>query len=292
MVKALAYSLFSLLILLSFPATAETEAAQQGLLWEITAPQLKAPAYLFGTIHSEDERVLALPDPVSAALGRASLFVMEIDPRAAEVELANRRMVLPPEQSLAQLLDGKLYRQTVQTLDRHGLPESVTTRLKPWALVMMLSMPKPRTGHFLDMELRQRAVRQGARLASLESADEQLDVFDGLPLAMQIALLRHTLDQHEQIPAQLEALLASWLRRDLAALQRLGEASNAGLSPEMEAVLQSRLIDERNRRMVARLVPLLDEESVFVAVGALHLPGEQGIIALLRQRGYTVRPIY
>lgn len=292
MVKALAYSLFSLLILLSFPASAETEAAQQGLLWEVTAPQLKAPAYLFGTIHSEDERVLALPGEVSEALGRASLFVMEIDPSAAEVQQANRRMVLPPEQSLARLLDGKLYRQTVKALDHHGLPESVTSRLKPWALVMILSMPKPRTGHFLDRELHQRAVAQGARVAALESADEQLDAFDGMPLAMQIALLRHTLDQHEQIPVQLEALTVSWLRRDLAALQRLGEESNVGLSPEMEAVLQSRLVDERNRRMVARLVPLLGEESAFVAVGALHLPGEQGIIALLRERGYTVRPLY
>ncbi|HEY0634287.1 MAG TPA: TraB/GumN family protein [Gammaproteobacteria bacterium] len=281
-----------LLLVLSLLVAAPLQAGEQrGLLWEIRTPG-RAVSYLFGTIHAEDERVLALPPQVQAALRDAPRFVMELVPNGAAAEQMSRRMVMPEGQKLAALLGPELHAQLLQVTSQYGLPAEAVGRLKPWALVMILSMPKPRSGLFLDQMLHEMAVRQDKAVAALESADEQIEALDGLSMAMQVELLRHTLQQYPEIAGLTEALIAAWLQRDLDLLQRLGEASNATLPAELERTVQARLVDERNARMVQRMLPLLKEGGVFVAVGALHLPGEQGIITLLRQRGFTVRALY
>ncbi|HEY0721255.1 MAG TPA: TraB/GumN family protein [Gammaproteobacteria bacterium] len=281
-----------LFLLLSLALAAQAQTAEpRGLLWEITAPGM-ATSYLFGTIHSEDERVLALPSQVATALRASPTFVMELVPDSAAAEQMGRRMVLPDGQRLASLLEPELYTQLLHTVAEYGLPAESAERLKPWALVMIFTMPKPRSGLFLDQLLHDMAVRQGKVVVGIESADEQIEALDGLSMAMQIELLRHTLEQYQELPALTEALIDAWLERDLDTLQRLGDRSNATLPAALEQALQTRLVDERNTRMAQRLVPLLKQGGVFVAVGALHLPGEQGLIALLRERGFTLRPRY
>ncbi len=280
------FLLFSLLL-----AAQAALAESRGLLWEISAPG-QPTSYLFGTIHSEDERVLALPSEVAAALHDSPRFAMEIVPDSTMVAQMIQRMRLPGGQRLATLLGPGLHAQMVQTVGQYGLPAEAAEQLKPWALVMILSMPKPRTGQILDLVLHDMAVRQGKTVVGLETVDEQIEALDGLSMAMQIELLRHTLEQYQENDAFIEALTHAWLLRDLDALQHLGEASNATMPDELELAVQARLVDERNTRMVQRVIPLLQQGGVFVAVGALHLPGKRGLIAQLRARGFTVRPLY
>jgi len=283
----------SMMLLLSFHAAAEQPLTQeQALLWRITAPQQKVPSYLFGTIHSEDARVLELPPAVKQAFNESSRFVMEIVPDAAVSAQLNRRMMLPEHQPLSSLVGAELYEQTRAAMEKQGIPAEATERMKPWALVMILSMPKPKSGHFLDEVLYDMALHSGKQTGGLETPDEQIDALDGLSMPVQIVLLRQTLEHYQEIPAITESLIDAWLRRDLVEMQRLGEESNEGLPGDIEQLLQSRLIDVRNRRMAERITPMVKEGGVFVAVGALHLPGAQGLIALLRQRGFSVQPVY
>lgn len=287
--------IFSLmLIMLSLGVAAEQQLAhqQQALLWRITTPQQPNPSYLFGTIHSEDTRVLDLPSAVLQALDDSRYFVMELVPDAAVGEQLGRSMMFPAGQSLSTVLDRQLYEQTRQAVVQHGLPADAAEQLKPWALVMILNMPKPRTGLYLDQRLHDLAAEQGKEVRGIETVDEQIETLDGMSMAMQIVLLRHTLEHYQELPAVTEQLIDAWLRRDLAALQRLGDESNEGLPGDVEQLLQTRLVDRRNARMAERMVPLVKRGGAFVAVGALHLPGEQGLIALLRQRGFKVEPVY
>lgn len=262
------------------------------MLWRITAPQQPLPSYLFGTIHAEDPRVLDLPPAVSKALDDSRDFVMEIAVDAAVSERLGRSMMLPAGQSLSGVLERPLHEQTITAAAQHGIPSEAAERMKPWALVMVLNMPKPDTGIFLDQKLHDIAVAQGKSVQGIETVDEQIAALDGMSMAVQIELLRHTLEHYRELPSYTEQLIVAWLRRDLGALQRLGDESNQGLPREIEQLLQQRLIDERNLRMAQRMVPLVQQGGVFVAVGALHLPGEQGLIALLRQRGFRVEPVY
>jgi len=285
--------MFSLMMLLSFHAAAEQPTVQEhALLWRITAQHQTSPSYLFGTIHSEDARVLDLPPPVLEALNNSSRFVMEIVPDAAASARISHRMMLPEGQSLSSVLDTKLYEQAKQAVTDKGIPAEAVERMKPWALVMILNMPKPKSGRFLDEMLYETAVHADKKTGALETPDEQIDALDGLSMKVQIELLRQTLEHYGEIPAITEMLIKAWLKRDLAELQRLSDLSNEGLPSDTDQLLQTRLVDARNVRMAERMTPLVKQGGVFVAVGALHLPGARGLIALLRKRGFEVQPVY
>lgn len=291
----MARMIISLMLLFSMHAATAQQplvAQEQALLWRITVPGQSSPAYLFGTIHSEDARVLELPVEVEDALQASSHFVMELVPDAAVSQRLTERMLLPDGQTLSALLTSTLYTETLRAVAAHGIPAEAAKRMRPWALVMILNMPRVQTGHYLDLQLYEIAVAAQKQTSGLETADEQIDALDQLSMRMQIELLRHTVEHYEQLPQLTEALLDAWLRRDLEELQRLGDASNEGLPGEIEQALHQSLLEQRNVRMVERMTPRVAEGGVFVAVGALHLPGAQGLIALLRQRGFTLRPVY
>jgi hypothetical protein len=163
--------------------------------------------------------------------------------------------------------------------------------MKPWAAATALSMPVPETGRVLDVVLFQRAQQAGKPLHGLETIAEQLEVFDGLPLEDQVGLLRDAVEQVDGLDAMLAELLAAYKRQDLAAMMAINEAAMAAGDQRLAGEFQRRLIVDRNHRMAERMEPWLNQGGAFVAVGALHLPGEQGIVSLLRQRGYSVRAV-
>lgn len=266
-------------------------ADEQGLLWRVEDAAAR-PSYLFGTIHSDDPRVNQLPMPVKSALDASDSYVMEVVlDEAAILQLAVASM-LPPDQSLDDLLDEKAYRRTVEAMARYGYPEPAVARLKPWVVLTTLSTPRPRGGEILDLVLFTRADGLGKRIHGLETVEEQVAVLDQIPMADQIAALVDTLEHLDQLEASFDEIFAAYLSRDLARLAALSdEHLHFGDSEANEALLE-RLIDQRNVRMVERLQTRLREGGAFIAVGALHLPGEQGLIALLRARGYRVSPVY
>ncbi len=282
-------TILPLLLLVAGTAQAENENA---LLWRIETPQ-GGISHLFGTIHSEDPRVLELPTEVIQALASAHTLVLEVDlgrERAADM---GRAMLLPPEKNLQSLIGDKLYRQSVTAMADHGYTEAVVNRLQPWAIVLTLNMPKAETGLFLDYFLYLQALKQGMTVLGLEEMHEQLSVFTSLSLDEQITLLRDTLHELDALPQLFEQLTDAYLQRDLQALAEMTEKSSVqGSDTALQQRLMATLVDVRNQRMARRLLPMLEEGGVFVAIGAMHLPGESGLLALLQQRGLRLTPVY
>lgn len=279
-----------LLLLLLACAGLHAESAKRGLLWQVETPQ-GAVSYLFGTIHSEDPRVLALPEPVKQAFGASHTLVLEMDLGTVDKAEMGKAMMLPPDQDLQRLIGAKLYHQSVSAMAGRGYPEEAVRRLQPWAIILTLSMPQPKTGLYLDNALYLRAAEQGMTVLGLEQMDEQLGVFTSLSLAEQISLLRDTLGEHEMLPQLFEQVLEAYLQRDLGRLAELGKSSASNASGTQKRFMGT-LVDKRNTRMAQRLLPLLEKGGVFAAVGALHLPGETGLLAQLRQQGMRLRAVY
>lgn len=275
-------------VLLVMPAGATEEA---GLLWRVEGAGPK-PSYLFGTIHSDDPRVNRLPEVVEQALDDSDSFTMEVLLDEKVLLQLMAVSTLPPEQSLTDLLDADLYRQTIEAMAKHGYPEAAVERLKPWVALTTLSTPQPRGGEILDMVLFSRADGLGKRVYGLESVAEQVAVLDELPMADQIAALRDTLQHLDKLEAVFAELYEAYLARDLARLVELSDEHMYMGDREIGEQLMEQLVDIRNRRMVERLQPRLREGGAFVAVGALHLPGELGLIQLLRNQGYKVLAVY
>ncbi len=126
----------------------------------------------------------------------------------------------------------------------------------------------------------------------LESVTEQLPLFEGLSDAEQIVLLKTVLNNLEQLPIVFENMVQACLRLDLTGLVKIRDDLAQYGNRELERKFQEWLIDNRNRRMVDRILPLLEKGSLFVGLGALRLPGEMGIPSILQGLGYSVGVVY
>ncbi len=269
-----------------------TLAAEHGLLWQISSPASGKTSYLFGTIHSEDPRVTTLAPAVQSAFDRSSRYVMEIIPDQASMAVASQAMLLEQGRSLRALVGSQLFDKTARILGELGVPGEAADRFKPWAAMVIMSMPRVETGQVLDLMLYSAALQAGKAQAGLESALEQLSIFDSLPLAEQKVLLEDAVAQYPQMQEMLEQMHVAYLSRDLSRLAALSDQySNLG-DARLASKINNSLIDQRNLRMAARMETYLREGGAFVAVGALHLPGKQGLLQLLRKRGYVVTAIY
>lgn len=284
-------SLGYLLLLLACVMPVRAEQFARGLLWEISG-KAQASSYLLGTIHSDDSRVTRIPAELERALNRADSFVAELDLDMTSTLSAHQAMLSAGGQDLADVLGVERYRRTVKVMAQYGLPEADVQQMKPWAIAVQLSLPKPQSGLFLDLVLYRQAQARGLPIHALETVAEQLAVFNDMPVPEQIIMLDEALDEFSEMPAMIEKLVQLYLQRDLAGLQQYNEQQLQKSSKALADYVERELIIERNLRMVERMQVHLREGKAFIAVGALHLPGENGILNLLQQQGYTIKALY
>ena len=264
---------------------------EKGLLWQVSKPGI-VPSYLFGTMHSSDPRVTALPAPLEKSFNRSASFSMELIFTGAGIVHMAEIMFFGEDQSLEQVLGEELYRETLTALKQTGLPTQDLNKKKPWAIIMSLGAPRKTDGAiFLDLLLQRKAVLQFKPTYGLETMDEQLEVFNGLPMEDQIQLLSEALKFQSKSATQTKQLLKAYLERDLAQLAAISDRYQNQAGPAYDK-LMDRLLAKRNHRMIERMRPRLEEGNAFVAVGALHLPGENGLLNLLEKQGYQLTPLY
>jgi uncharacterized protein YbaP (TraB family) len=272
-------------------AAAAGAASESGLLFEVEGPSGK-PSYLFGTIHSDDPRVVILPKPVQDAFDGAGVLVMEVIPDQAAIGRSVKAMLFHDGRCLKDVIGASLYAKTVAALKTRGLSEAAVQDFKPWAIITLLSLPQSKTGQFLDLRLYQDALAQGKPVRGLETMDEQLSIFEDLSERDQIALLRETLAVQREMPDVFERLIAAYLSRDLNELLRLSERYLQGGDSALAERFRAAALDRRNRRMAQRLIPLVRRGGYFVALGALHLPGKGGVLKRVMDSGFQVRALY
>ena len=278
------------------PAITQAQSAgayDKGLLWRVESAGA-TPSFVFGTVHLEDKRVTTLPDPVRSTFDGARSFVMELSPDPANVAALASRMVYQDGRSLPAVAGESLFAKIVPLLANHGVPPEMARHFKPWAMVLILQMPPQDTANVLDFMLQRMAGEQGKSLHYLETVDEQVAAFDQMSETEQLALLNHSVETYAEIPGQREKLLQAYLERDLARMWIIGEeelAQRPDLKP-LKSVFDQRLLFDRNTRMVERMQPQLKSGNAFIAVGALHLYGERGVLSLLAREGFRITRVY
>ena len=265
-----------------------------GLLWRV-AKRGTPDSHVFGTIHLADPRVLLLPDAVRAAFDASRTYAMEIQLAQQEASLFFEAAQFEDGRRLAPLIGDAAYADVVGTLSARGVSSEVIARLKPWAVLANLTVtPVDYGSRTLDQELLAAARARRMELHGLEGVDEQVAVFDSIPMDSQVALLRHALAHRDYFVARLELTVQAWLRRDLAGLWR--ESEDIGRRyPDMAAhyaLLTKRVVADRSVVMAHRLFAPLRRGRSFVAVGALHLYGRKGLLRLLQEQGYAVKRVY
>mgnify|MGYP003701736123 CR=1 FL=1 len=284
---------FFLVILMAPSLFADEMLSQKGLLWQIDRQGL-TPSYLFGTIHSEDARVNRLPLEVRSRFEQADSVSLEVQMDISTMIKVARAMFFKGEKSLDKLINKSLYDEIVKALLKYDMPSMVVNKLKPWAVIVTLSTPPTKTGEVLDLRLYRKAQQLKIPTYGLEKVEEQLRVFEDIPLADQITLLTDTLKYLDKMPVIFDKLHDLYLERDLTALMKFSVKYMRN-SSDNQALMEDfykRVVDDRNKKMVTRMEKRLWEGNAFIAVGALHLPGEKGLLNLLQIRGYHVLALY
>lgn len=283
-----------LLIFLGFApaAAAQTTAYAQGLLWKVEG-RSREPSYVFGTIHISDPRVTTLPAPVKSTFDAARAFAVEVMLEPATMLQAAHRMIYTDGRELRGVIGAPLFEKVVASAGGIGLPPELLKSFKPWAIGLFLSTPEGDPANVLDFVLQRTAVEQKKNVHALETVDEQLDVFDRLSERDQVAFLRAALEARARLPALVQRMTGAYLARDLALLYRISDEERGDAEARrLSAALMQRLLYDRNVRMAQRAEALFAAGGVFVAVGALHLYGDRGVLAELARRGHRVSRVY
>ncbi len=242
-------------------------------------------------MHVDDPRVTQLPEVVADAFDRSDSLTLEAKLDLASLTAVATKMILGDGQSLADILGSDLFAAAQDLLKQRGIPGPLAVKFKPWAVSVLLGAPRSKTGLFLDRVLHDQAQQQDKPIHGIETLEEQISVFDELSLVDQVSLVKETVTQYAQLQNLIEELTQAYLQRNLTALVAVTDRyleENGDLAER----IKKRLIIERNIKMVARIYPRLREGNAFIAVGALHLPGANGMLALLRKNGLTVEAVY
>lgn len=285
---------------------AEADAIPNGqaIFWKIERDGLE-PSHLLGTAHVTDRRVTTLRPDIEMALLAASDAAFELKEVADRQQLAMaalglaRYMVLPPGKTLWDMIPDD---QETLIRDNPNLSPGAANGLfgyQPWVVATSLSVPLCETlrvaaGNMpLDMKLAVLAAEKGIAIHGLETVEEQFAVLASLPMDDQLEYLMAVARNAASVPDQFETLVSLYVQRHVTAMMPL-MLKVQPMTPEEAKMLEfveRDLVIKRNHRMAERALPLLAKGNVFIAVGALHLPGNEGLVELLRQSGYKLTPI-
>ena len=250
--------------------------------------------WLLGSIHAGKPSLYPLPDPVERAWQQSRALVMEVD--MTHISQAQWQEM----GAITRLVDGKtlkdhlpmdLYRRTLIAAGQNGLTEAMLAPLRPWfAAITLTQAALERTGYRgefgVDQHFAKRANDGGKPIVGLETLLEQLGYLASVG-DNQTLMLESTLDELPELEKGFAEVMKAWQDGDQATLINLLKEEMA--PPKLQAWLEQTLLAERNRNWVKKW-PGLPNES-FIVVGALHLYGEQGLLALLEQQGWRITPL-
>ena len=293
----LAGLLLALPVVGSAPKPAQASTPPVPLLWKVS--DADSSLYLLGSFHLLAKSDYPLSPDVDRAFDDAEALVFEVAPDDLEDPGVAAKMFAlassDPAATLAKAVPPDLAPALHARLARMGLSPERMAAFEPWFVdTMLVTLLGQRAGYApedgLDRVLMARAKVAGKPTSGLETVDEQLATLDGTPLTEQIASLRDFVEEGDDAPAKLDALHAAWRSADLPTLERMTREDMRELTP----ATYQRLNVDRNRAWVPQFERMLAQgrgHDVLAVVGALHLLGDDGVVALLRARGYRVERI-
>lgn len=260
----------------------------QSLLWEIKGKGLKQPSYLYGTIHIIPADSFFVTKSVSKRIKKADRLVLEMKINMGAMLAAMKYMMLPKDQSLDKLLneaDFQLVQSFLQDSIKQALPGF--ERMKPIMISEHISsqfcMGKKQESYELHFSKLFREMKKP--ISGLETAKEQMSYLDGMSLEDQTQALMETVQDPHASCELYDEMVRLYRQEELGKLWAMTTADET-----MQEQLDG-LLNQRNQNWIEPLEKMMKKESVFIAVGAAHLPGPQGVISLLQEAGYHVKPV-
>jgi uncharacterized protein YbaP (TraB family) len=289
--KQRAARLIAALVVAAVTVGQAAHAQTRNFIWKATGRQ--GSIYLVGSVHMLTKDYYPLSAAFEAGFKESDLLVEELD--LGEMAAPQSQMAMLTRGLLqgGQILDDVVSRDTLALVDTRatalGLPLEPLKRFKPWALALtLLSMEWQKAGFDpdlgLDKHFYDRARAEGKSVQGLETVAFQISRFDEMSMPDQDRLLRQSLKELETETASVAAIVDAWKAGDAASVEKI-----VLQDVKTDPLLYRRLVVERNRTWLPKIEALLARpQPSFVVVGAAHLIGQDGILAALRAKGYTI----
>ncbi len=261
-------------------------------MWAVTQAG-GPPTYLVGSLHVLTPEYYPLASALEKAFAESKVLIEEADldeltnPFTA-LALIGKAM-LPEGRTLDQLISADLYKQVITRAEKAGLPAIAVQRMKPWMAAVALTGPALKAAGFntelgVDKHFFDQAKASGLERRALETAAYQFDRLDQLSPALQEAMLKSAIADLDTEISNVKTIADAWARGETSTLERLLLGALLE-SPE----LYEKLLVERNKNWVTAIEKCVSEKTAcFVVVGAGHLVGPHSLVALLKQKGYSV----
>jgi len=282
-------ALAGLLILASCSWTAAEDQARRSFLWRVQSDTTTLD--LLGSIHLMKPEDYPLSPAIESAFERARVVVFEVDPsrmtEAAVGLLASG--TLPEGQTLRDVISPETYQKVSQLLEEMGMDVAGFEKMRPWLVAVTLtSFELMRAGYTqasgVDMHYFERARDEGKEILGLETVEFQVGLFAELAAAEDEEFLRYTMQELNTVIPMIDELLVNWRAGKVAEVEKLLTEAYREY-PELFA----KLVSDRNLNWLPQLEKLLaGERAAMAVVGSLHLVGEDGLVEMLRRRGFSV----
>ena len=278
-------------------------AANAQLLWKVSGNKLGRPSYVMGTYHFAPASMIDKIPGMDEAFRGCDIVIGELEKEsmvAPEAQaLVAQAMMAPADSTLDKLYTPEEYAIIEDVFNKYfgsmGVKLSQMNTLKPMAISTQMQamqaikyFPSLNPNDLIDVAVQTRANEEGRPSEALENIEEQIDLLFNTPLSQQAIGLLESCKNDDKFTLMSNAIVEAYMAQDLDKIQAVledPELSGEG-SDEMDALIYS-----RNRNWVEKLVAIMPERACLVCVGAGHLPGEQGLLQLLRNAGYTVEPM-
>jgi uncharacterized protein YbaP (TraB family) len=263
--------------------------SENALLWEISKPGQAKPSYLFGTIHLICPADFVLSDSLKSAVTKSGQIALEMDMDDPGMMMTMMKsMNMKDGVELKSLITESEYNQLNRFYtDSVGMGLAMLEKAKPFVLMgplfhaVLACQPQS-----YEMTLVELAQKQNMEVVGLEALEEQMAIFDSIPYKEQAKIIISLINDRPKARKEFEEMVALYKRQNISALYDLTMKSEYGLEGNAEIMLF-----DRNKKWIPRIQKMIGEKPTFFAVGAAHLGGEKGVIALLREQGFKVRPV-
>ena len=251
-------------------------------------------SYLFGTVHVGDASMKGLPEKVTKAIDQSEQVVVEVDiSKLTPLQMQQRSMpfmMLKDGKTLQTELSKQNYNKLKDYFAKKSIDIAMFNGLKPWAVMVTMMQIEFQNAGFsdqtgIDKQVLAYAKKQNITIGELETLEQQLQMFDGMAL-LSNEMIEETFEQLADINTYFIKLVNAWKNGDM---DTLTEYYNMSFDDSNYGEISEQvMLVNRNNKWVEQLVPRLTNEKLFIAVGALHLPEQHGLIKQLTDAGFTI----
>ena len=277
---------FLILVILLLNIVSISYANDRGLFWKLRAPN-GSTHYLFGTMHTDNNRIIKFLPIVKKSVNASVILLVEITPDGHSQNLFMKN------HSLVSDLNEKELNQIKKLAEFHVMYFDNVMRMKPWLLAIIFDSPKPHTEFNQDYLLMAMAADLDKEVLGIESSQEHFSSMDSLSLDEQLMMLRAVLKKTENEKlSDYNLLMKQYISGDVEQIRKTDERLTGKLLPEvLWAKIKVQLMNERNKKMVIKIKELSKDKQLFIAVGASHLAGQDGLLNQLIDSGFKMSPL-